>query len=185
MGVENRLRTSFGIQLLSKDDSLENHPYSFTGLSDIYEQFMMDMAGAAEIPATKLFGRSPAGMNATGESDLRNYYESIAQMQERMLRPALEKLVPIEAVSALGYAPNDLEIIFEPVMTSSPEARANIMNTMSQPVIQAFEKGLISRESAIEELKARGSSMGFWTKVHMENISNNMKFHGNSPTISE
>ncbi len=183
--AENRFRTSYGLQLLSSKDSLETHPYSFGGLSEIYEQFMMDMAGAAEIPATKLFGRSPSGMNATGESDLRNYYESIAQMQERMLRPALEKLVPIEAVSALGYAPNDLEIIFEPVMTSSPEARANIMNTMSQPVIQAFEKGLISREDAIAELKARGSSMGFWTKVHMENISNNMKFHGNSPTISE
>ena len=42
MGMENRFRTSFGIQLLSRDDSLENHPYSFTGLSEIYEQFMMD-----------------------------------------------------------------------------------------------------------------------------------------------
>ena len=164
--AENRFRTSYGVQLLSAKDSLETHPYSFGGLSEIYEQFMMDMAGAAEIPATKLFGRSPSGMNATGESDLRNYYESIAQMQERLLRPALEKLVPIEAVSALGYAPNDLEIIFEPVMTSSPEARANIMNTMSQPVITAFEKGLISREDAISELKARGGSLGYWTKIH-------------------
>ena len=63
---ENRLRTSYGLQVMSAEDSLENHSYSFAGLSDIYEAFMMDMAGAAEIPATKLFGRSPQGLNATG-----------------------------------------------------------------------------------------------------------------------
>ncbi|MDR9824335.1 DUF1073 domain-containing protein, partial [Vibrio sp. FNV 38] len=61
MQMENRFRTSFGVQLLSKDDAWENHAYSFAGLSEVYEQFMMDMAGAAEIPATKLFGRSPQG----------------------------------------------------------------------------------------------------------------------------
>jgi hypothetical protein len=84
---ENRLRTSYGLQIMSSNDSLENHPYSFGGLSEIYDAFMMDMAGAAEIPATKLFGRSPQGMNATGEADLRNYYDMIAQMQERICFP--------------------------------------------------------------------------------------------------
>ena len=64
---------------------------------------MMDMAGAAEIPATKLFGRSPQGMNSTGEADLRNNYDLIAQMQERMLRPALEKLLPVMAISCWGF----------------------------------------------------------------------------------
>ena len=76
--------------------------HSFAGLSDIYESFMMDMAGAAEIPATKLFGRSPQGFNSTGESELRNYYDMIAQSQERNLRPALEKLLPVMAVSCWG-----------------------------------------------------------------------------------
>ena len=78
---------------------IRRYSYSFTGLSDIYDQFMLDMSGAAEIPATKLFGRSPQGLYATGESDLKNYYEMIAQMQERILRPALEKLLPVMALS--------------------------------------------------------------------------------------
>lgn len=58
--------SNFGLQVLSAEDAFENHPYSFSGLADIYEKFMSDMAGAAEIPATKLYGRSPDGMNATG-----------------------------------------------------------------------------------------------------------------------
>ena len=165
MEMENRFRTSFGIQLLSREDSLENHAYAFTGLSDIYEQFMMDMAGAAEIPATKLFGRSPQGLNSTGESDLRNYYETIAQMQERHLRPALEKLLPIMAVSCWGCCPEDLELIFEPLMTTSPECRAELIDKLSQNVITAFQAGLISREEALAELKSRGAELGVWTKL--------------------
>ena len=165
MGMENRFRTSFGIQLLSRDDSLENHPYSFTGLSEIYEQFMMDMAGAAEIPATRLFGRSPQGMNATGESDLRNYYDMIASLQERQLRPALEKLLPVMAVSCWGYVPESLEIVFEPVMTSSPTERAELVQKLSGDVIEGYKCGLFTREQAVMELKTRGEELGVYTKV--------------------
>ena len=165
MGLENRFRTSFGIQLLSRDDALENHAYSFAGLSEIYEQFIMDMAGAAEIPATRLFGRSPQGMNATGESDLRNYYDMIASLQERQLRPALEKLLPVMAVSCWGYIPEDLEFVFEPASTASPLERAELAEKLTSPVIAAFSAGLLTREEALEELRDRGSELGLFRKI--------------------
>jgi len=168
METENRLRTSFGLQIMNKDDSLENHSYSFGGLSEIYEAFMMDMAGAAEIPATKLFGRSPQGMNSTGEADLRNYYDMIAQMQERYLRPALEKLVPVMAISCWGYAPEDMEIIFEPIMTSSPAEKAELVQKLTSDVIEAFKCGLITREEAVAELQARGEGLGVYNKIRVE-----------------
>ena len=162
---ENRLRTSYGLQVMSADDAMETHSYSFAGLSDIYESFMMDMAGAAEIPATKLFGRSPQGFNSTGESDLRNYYDMIAQSQERSLRPALEKLLPVMAVSCWGYVPEDLEIVFEPVMTTSPAERAELVSKLSADVIEAYKCGLLGREEALAELKSRGAELGVYTKV--------------------
>ena len=165
MAWQNRFRTSYGLQLMSREDSMENHSYSFGGLSDIYKSFMMDMAGAAEIPATKLFGRSPQGLNATGEADLRNYYDMIAQMQERMLRPALEKLLPVMAISCWGYVPEDMEIVFEPVMTSSPAERAELVQKMSQDVIEGYKAGLLTKEQALEELKSRGEELGVYTKV--------------------
>ena len=164
---ENRLRTSYGLQVMSANDSLENHSYSFGGLSEIYESFMLDMAGAAEIPATKLFGRSPQGLNATGEADLRNYYDLIGQMQERHLRPALEKLLPVMAMSCWGSVPEDLEIVFEPVMTTSPAERAELVQKISSDVIQAFQCGLLTREQALEELKCRGEELGVYTKLDL------------------
>ena len=129
---------------------------------------MMDMAGAAEIPATKLFGRSPEGMNSTGEADLRNYYDMIAQMQERYLRPALEKLVPVMAISCWGYAPEDMEIIFEPIMTSSPAEKAELVQKMTADVIEAFKCGLITREEAVAELQARGEGLGVYAKIRVK-----------------
>ena len=168
MEAENRLRTSYGLQIMNADDSLENHSYNFGGLSDIYEAFMMDMAGAAEIPATKLFGRSPQGMNSTGEADLRNYCDMIAQMQERHLRPALEKLVPVMAISCWGYAPEDMEIVFEPIMTTSPAEKAELVQKMSADVITAFQAGLLTREEALDELKSRGEALGMYTKVAVQ-----------------
>ena len=162
---ENRFRTSFGLQLLSKEDSMENLSYSFAGLSDVYEAFMMDIAGAAEIPATKLFGRSPQGFQSTGESDMRNYYEMIASLQERHLRPALERLLPVMAISCWGYLPDDLSFVFNPLATESPDHVADLVDKLSASVIEAYKAGLISKESAVEELKARGEPYAVWTKL--------------------
>ena len=79
---------------------------------------MLDIAGACEIPASRLFGRSPSGLNATGESDLKMYYEKIGQLQENYLRPALEKLLPVMEISAFGYFSRDSEFLKNPLKSA-------------------------------------------------------------------
>ena len=149
---QNRLRDSFGLQLLSAGDTYENHPYSFAGLREVYEAFMMDMAGAAGIPATRLFGRSPEGMNATGESDLKHYYELIDQMRERHLRPALERLLPVMLLSCWGTVPESLRITFPSLMTPSPRQEAEIRAMETDTAIRALQAGLITRQEARERI---------------------------------
>ena len=150
---QNRLRDSFGLQLLGAGDDFENHPYSFAGLSEVYEAFMMDMAGAAGIPATRLFGRSPDGMNATGESDLKNYYEMIDGMRERSLRPALEKLLPVMALSCWGFVPEDLTPSFPSLAAPDPREEAEIRARNTESLIRALEAGLLSPAEARERLE--------------------------------
>ena len=159
---ENRLRTSYGVQVMSADDSMETHPYTFGGIADVKESFMLDVAGAAEIPATILFGRSPQGMNATGEADIRIYYDKIGQQQERVLRPVLEKLLPVMAMSCWGFVPDDLRITFNPVMTISPVEKAELSMKATQEVLEVYKSGLITKEQAIRELIARGGRTGNW-----------------------
>ena len=163
---QNRLRTSFGLQVLSADDAMENHPYTFSGLSDVYELFMLDIAGASEIPASRLFGRSPSGLNATGESDLKMYYEKIGQLQETYLRPALEKLLPVMEISAFGYFSRDSEIVFEPIATTTPAERVQILSQLSASVVSLYQSGLISQSSALSELQSMGKELGAFS--HLE-----------------
>jgi hypothetical protein len=159
---ENRLRTSYGVQIMSADDSMENHPYNFGGIAEVKESFMLDVAGAAEIPATILFGRSPQGMNATGEADIRIYYDKIGQQQERVLRPVLEKLLPVMAMSCWGFVPDDMLISFNPVMTISPVEKAELSMKATQEVLEVYKSGLITKEQALRELIARGGKTGNW-----------------------
>ena len=166
----NRLRTSFGITLMGNEDNYEQHPYSFAGVAEVYETFMMDMAGASEIPATKLFGRAPQGMNATGESDMKNYYEVINQLQERILKPALEKLLPVMCMSLWGEVPEDMEIVFEPLGTTTPSERAEIMGKAADPIINAYSAGLISQKVALLELREAGKPINAWTNISDEDI---------------
>ena len=165
IGEENRFRTSFGLQLLSKDDSLENHTYTFAGLNDIYESFMMDIAGAAEIPASKLFGRSPQGFQSTGEAELRNYYEMIAGLQERYLRPALERLLPVMAISCFGFLPEDLDFVFNPLATVTAEEAEELAGKLSDRVAQLYAAGLLTYREARSELKTVGEKYAAYSGV--------------------
>lgn len=170
--AQNMLMNSMSLQVLSKDDDFQTFDYSFSGLSDIYEQFMMDIAGATEIPATKLFGRAPAGMNATGESDLRNYYDTVRQNQEAILRPILEKLYPVICLSAWGAVPDDLDFEFNPIRDTSDEERASLIQQTASAINSVFQSGIISQQTALKELRQAGKSFGMWTNITDEDIEN-------------
>ena len=78
--------------------------------------------------------------------------------------PAPEKPVPFMSISCRGYMPDDLEIVFEPVMATSPAKWTELVQTMSQVVIEGYKAGLRTREQALEELKSRGEELGVYTK---------------------
>lgn len=163
--AQNWLMSNMGLQIMDKDDSMETHQYTFGGLADVYSQFMMDVAGAARIPVTKLFGRSPAGMNATGESDLQNYYDMIAEEQESKLRPLLDKLLPVVCMSAFGAVPDDLDYDFDPVSEPNDKERAELAKSGTENVVTALNAGLVSKRTALKELKQQSERTGVWTNI--------------------
>lgn len=170
--AQNKLMNNMSLQVLSKDDDFQTFQYTFSGLSDVYELFMMDLAGAAEIPVTRLFGRSPAGMNATGESDLTNYYDKIRKDQGAFLAPIMEKLLPIMCLSAWGAIPDDLDFDFNPIRDIAEEERANLIKQSADAINQAFQSGLISQKIALKELRQSGESLDMWTNIQDEDIEN-------------
>ena len=168
--AQNMLLNNMGMQVMDAADGLETHQYTFGGLADCYQQFIMDISGAAEIPVTRLFGRSPSGLNATGESDLQNYYDMIAEKQESYLRPILNKVLPPFIISTLGSLPDDFDFEFDPVAEPTDKERADLAKCGTDNVVAAYNAGLISQRCALKELKQQSERTGVWTNITDEDI---------------
>lgn len=168
--TQNMLLNNMGMQVMDAADGLETHQYTFGGLADCYQQFIMDISGAAEIPVTKLFGRSPSGLNATGESDLQNYYDMIAEKQEAVLRPILNKVLPPFIISTIGSLPEDFDFDFDPVAEPTDKERADLAKCGTDNVVAAYNAGLISQRTALQELKQQSERTGVWTNITDEDI---------------
>lgn len=170
--AQNQLMSNMGIYVMDKDDDFGSEQYSFGGLNDIYESFMLDIAGACEMPVTKLFGREPTGFNSTGESDLTQYYDTLEEKQETYLQPIIDKLLPIIFMSTLGAIPEDLDWEFNPCMNVNSKDLADLAQSMASPIFEAFNAGLITKEIALKELKQQNEKTGMWSNITDEDIKN-------------
>ena len=183
--AQNHLMSNMGIYVMDKDDDFSTEQYSFSGLSDIYESFMLDIAGACEMPVTKLFGRNPAGFNATGESDLTQYCDTVEEKQETYLMPVIDKLLPIICMSCLGSVPEDLDWEFNPFMSVSNKDLADLAQQMASPIFDAFSNGLINKSTALKELKQQADKTGMWSNITDELITQAEEEDDNSDISEE
>lgn len=173
MQAQNVLKSNFGMQLVNKGDTVKNTQYTFTGLQEIYDSMCLDLSGASRIPVTKLFGRAPAGLNATGESDLQNYYDYVDTLRESKLRPILEKLMPIIAMSVWGGVPEDLDIQFPPLWTPTAKEVAEIAKAKVETIVAAFQANLLDQAIAQRELKKLAEETSMFDSISEETIKKN------------
>lgn len=128
-------------------DALETYELkstSFASIADIMDRLGNMLCAVTGIPEALLFGKPQSGLNSTGKSDLENWYAKVAQMQELVLLPALDKIVgwqltamgkskkapKTDAIPEKGDNPtkdkkgSDYEICFEPLFVPSMKDNA-------------------------------------------------------------
>ena len=171
MQAQSVLRSNFGTQLVEEGNKITNTQYTFTGLQEVYESMCLNLCGASHYPMTKLFGRSPAGMNATGESDLKNYYDYVDSQREAKVRPVLQKLLPVLAMSAWGTIPDDLDFTFPPLWTPTATETAEIALKKAQAIRDTFQAGLFQADTAMKELKKLEDETGMFGSISDEEIA--------------
>lgn len=144
------------ILLLDKDtEDYAQKTTAFSGLNQVIQNFVIDLCGACDIPATRLFGQSPAGLTATGESDIRNYYDHVAARQETNLRPQLMRLYEVLVRSTLGDLPEDFEFDFEPLWQMSDVERAQVEKTRAETDHIYLTDGVLDEGAIARELQDR------------------------------
>lgn len=140
-GYEDRLKTRFAmaalmksiysVLLVDKEEDWERVEQTFQGMPDILREFMTLLCGAADIPATRFLGEPPKGLNATGESDTRNYYDRVSTEQHVEVQPVLEPLDTVLQISALGKAPDGLFYEWNPLWQLSATEKATIAKSQA------------------------------------------------------
>ena len=170
IAAENHLMTNQGVQVMDQQDDFDTRQYSFTGVNEIYQSFMLDLAGATGIPMTRLFGRSPAGMNATGESDENNYESLISEKQDSEIRPQLDKLIPVMCLSEWGYIPDDLDYTFSPFKTLDGKERADLAKAKTDSLVGVKNAGGISQKIFMKELRQIEDETGMFSNITDEDI---------------
>lgn len=168
--AQSKLESNFGMRVINKGDSIQTMQYNFAGLKDIYETIQQDISGASRIPVRRLFGKTAGGLNSTGESELQIYYDYIEQEKESSLRPILEKILPIIALSAWGEIPDDLEFKFNPTRTLTEEDISKITASNTKVKIDAFEANGITQKQFVEELMKEQDTSGIFSTISQDTL---------------
>lgn len=129
-------------------ETWDTRTVSWTGMPEIIRTYLAVVAGAADIPATRLLGKAPDGMNSTGDGDERNYVTMIATRQESVLRPALERIDALLLPFA-GVAAADLWFEFPPLTEMTEKERADIAKTKADTITQYVNNGTVPIDALI------------------------------------
>lgn len=165
-----RYQSIEGISLIDGEDKFETHQYQFSGLDQVLLAFGQQLSGAADIPLVRLFGQSPAGLNATGDSDIRNYYDGINQQQEARMRRPMTTLLTVLSRSLGVQLPNGWGFEFNPLWQMTDKEKAEVADRMSTAVDRVEQSGIISPKTALKELKQSSRNTGIFSNITDEEI---------------
>lgn len=111
----SQMKSVIQMALLDGDEKLDRQTLQLSGVAPIIEQLMIWIAGAAGMPVTKLFGTSAKGLNATGEGDMKQYYDEIRADQSSKIALPLRMIDEVLVRSALGYWPENFDYVWNPL----------------------------------------------------------------------
>lgn len=132
--------------MLDKEEEWTKLAPNFSGLKDLAMMYLEVASGAADVPATRMLGKSPDGLNATGQSDLENYYKSIGTAQKNKLSPALRMLDECIIRSALGSRPPEIYYTWRPLWTLSETQKTDNFLKKTQGIVNLVNTMLFTSE---------------------------------------
>lgn len=107
-----------------------------SGIKDVIDATCNMLSAVTDIPQTILFGRSPAGMNSTGESDFENYYNMVENIQKQNMKANARTVIDLilkqgALEGAIPEVPK-YKVKFAALWSMSDTEKANVEQTKAQ-----------------------------------------------------
>lgn len=155
--------------ILDSEEEWSRQTTNVTGLGDLLEKLMLRLAAAANMPVSLLMGQSPAGLNATGDSDIRWFYDQVRARQDRHLEPALKRLYTVaflnRAGPAKGKVPENWEIEFEPLWQMTALEEAQVRKTQAETDVAYITAQVVTPQ---EIARSRFGGDGWSSDTHID-----------------
>jgi len=151
--LASMLKSFNNMLLLDADEEYDKKQNSFASLPDLLYAHALFLAGGSDVPATRLLGSSASGLNATGEGDMKNYYDVIRSKQSKDYKPKLD-FFDILMAKNLGIADDaDLDYKFNSLFQMTPKEQADMDFINAQRDGIYLDKGVVPEYTIAKELK--------------------------------
>ena len=129
--------------LLGGDEEYDRKQTSFTGLPELMDSQHEVIAAALAMPLTRFLGRSPGGLNSTGDNELRNYYDMIRSRQQTDLANTIKPLD--DALKAhVGASDDGVVYTWAPLWVPTPGEKADIEKKQAEIDTAYVNMGIFS-----------------------------------------
>ena len=148
-----RFRDNNSIYVCDKErEDVSNVQTSLAGATDIVRQSLENVAAINRTPAVKLLGISPSGFNATGESDITNYYDHIRSQQE-LYRRHIERCINIIQLVHYGNIDPTVTFEFEELSAENDNTKATTAATRMQMLLAAQQNQVLSAQEVRDAIR--------------------------------
>lgn len=160
--LAQELQTNFSIFAMSNDpaspEEWQQFNMTIAGLDALLNQNAELVCAVTRIPAIKLFGTSPKGFNATGDNELRIYYDLIRSIQTSVIQPNLQQIFELVQIDLFGKIDPDLQIHFKSLWTESAVETSQIQLNKANINSIYFDKGILGASEIRESLNGDPNS---------------------------
>lgn len=141
-----RYRNNDSVFVCDKEsEGVMNVQTTIAGCTDVVRQSLELIACINRTPAVKLLGISPSGFNATGESDLKNYYDYISSKQE-LYREQIQTIINVIQLCEFGTIDPAITFKFEPLNEENKASQAMTAQTKIGALTQLVDRQAMSAE---------------------------------------
>ncbi|WP_368647955.1 DUF1073 domain-containing protein [Castellaniella ginsengisoli] len=150
----DQMKSILNTALLDGEEKYDRVTLNLSGVAPVIDTLMVWIAGAADIPVTRLFGTSAKGLNATGEGDLKNYYDSIRSQQTSQLDRPMAMLDAIMVRSAVGNMPADYNYDWNRLTQPNRKEEAEARKIEAETDVILLDAGAVGRAQVMRRLEA-------------------------------
>jgi uncharacterized protein len=148
MELFNLGRDNHGVNAIDRDkEDFGNVSAPLGGLDKLQAQSQEQQAAPSGLPLVYLTGITPAGLNASSESETEIFQDTLSANQE-IYSPFVSKVLNMVQLSLFGEIDPEIGFQWDPLRTMSPEQRATIRRTDAETDATLIGAGVIMADES-------------------------------------